>query len=218
MRTEQRKERNVIKVEVRGMEEVKRKLAAIQRDMRDKVLQPAINKVADKARAEINRAIPEEFAVKASEVRSAVVVRKASSGHLAATITIFGSSKKKGRSLNMIHFVAAAFARQAGVFKTRSGAVGIRKRDLNGLGNQLGFQIKRGTGLKKIEGAFIGNKGRTVFIRTSDKRLPIKAVQVIGFSQMFNTKRISRRVMDKINQDLPIEVGRSVMLRLEGRR
>lgn len=208
----------MIKIEVQGVEEVKRMLEGLQLDMRAKVLQPAINKVADKARAEINRAIPEEFAVKASEVRSAVTVRRASSGQLAATITIFGSSRKKGRSLNMIHFVAAAYARQAGVFKTRSGAVGIRKRDLKGIGNQLGFQVKRGAGLKTIPGAFIGNKGRTVFIRTSDKRLPIKAVQVIGFSQMFNTKRISRRVMDKINQELPVEVNRSVMLRLEGRR
>jgi hypothetical protein len=208
----------MITIKVEGLEQVKQQLAGLSRDMKSKVLQPAINKVAEKARAEINRAIPEEFAVKASEVRNAVEVRKASSGQLAATITIFGSKNKKGRSLNMIHFVAAAYMRGQGSFKTRSGAVGIRKRDIKAIGNQIGFQIKRGSGLKTKEGAFIGNKGRTVFIRTSDKRLPIKAVQVIGFSQMFSSKKISKRIMDKINEELPVEVSRSVMLRMEGRR
>lgn len=208
----------MIRINVTGIGEVQQKLTALQRDMQPKALQMAINKVADKAVAEINRAIPEEFAVKAAEVRNAVEVKKARAGHLAATIRIFGSTKKKGRSLNMIHFVAAAYLRGVGVFKTRSGAVGMRKRDIKGLGNQIGFQIKRGGGLKTKDGAFVGNKGRTVFIRTTDKRLPIKPVQVIGFSQMFNTKRISRRVIDKINADLPREVERSVLVLLEGRR
>lgn len=219
----------MITVKIDGLEQVKQQIAGLSRDLKAKVLQPAINKVAEKARAEINRAIPQEFAVKASEIRNAVEVRKASSGQLAVTITIFGSKNKKGRSLNMIHFVAAAYVRGQGAFKTRSGAVGIRKRDIKTIGNQLGFQIKRGSGLKTKEGAFIGNKGRTVFIRTSGQMnsrpgnltkhsQKIVPVQVIGFSQMFSSKNISKRIMDKINEDLPVEVSRSVMLRMEGRR
>jgi hypothetical protein len=151
-------------------------------------------------------------------VRNAVEIRRARSGQLSATVTIFGSRNKRGRSLNMIHFVAAAYLAGAGTFKVRSGAVGVRKKDIKAIGRQLGFQIKKGGGLKTMKGAFIGNKGRTVFIRTGDKRLPIKAVQVIGFSQMFNSKKISQRVMAKINEDLPKEVDRAVMMRLEGRR
>ena len=81
---------------------------------------------------------------------------------------------------------------------------------LKALEQQLGFAIKRGGGLKTIPGAFLGNKGRTIFMRTGDKRLPIKAVQVIGVSQMFSSKEISRRVMAKIDKDLEVEVARAI--------
>ncbi len=202
----------MITVKVQGFEQVQRKLAGMQRDMRAKVLQPAINKVADKARAEINRAIPQEFNVKASEVRNAVDVRKARSGSLEAVLTIFGSAKKRGRSLNLIHFLAAVQAAGKAI-KVRGGKG--KKSELSALQRQLGFLIKKGGGLKKIEGAFVGNKGRTIFIREGKSRLPIKPLQVIGFSQMFNTKRINRRVMDKINQELPVEVDRAIKLMLE---
>ncbi len=105
----------MIKLEIRGIDEVQRKLAGMQRDMQAKVLQPAINKVADKARAEINRAIPQEFNVKASEVRNAIEVRKARSGKLEAVLTIFGSKSRRGRSLNMIHFLAAVQAARSAI-------------------------------------------------------------------------------------------------------
>ena len=54
-----------------------------------------------------------------------------------------------------------------------------------------------------IRGAFIGNKGRTVFIRTTDKRLPIQALQTIDVGQMFNQKRINARVVAAINTKFP---------------
>lgn len=202
----------MITVKIEGLEQVQRKLAGLQRDMRAKVLQPAINKVADKARAEINRAIPQEFNVKASEVRNAIEVRKARSGNLEAVLSIFGSKSKRGRSMNLIHFLAAVQAAGQAI-KVRGGKG--KKSELAALQKQLGFLIKKGGGLKKIQGAFVGNKGRTIFVREGNGRLPIKPLQVIGFGQMFNTKRISKRVMDKINQDLPIEVDRALKLVLE---
>lgn len=201
-----------MKIDIRGFEEVQRKLNSIQRDMRSKVLQPAINKVADKARAEINRAIPQEFNVKASEVRNAVNLRKAMGGNLEAVISVFGSKNKRGRSLNMIHFLNAVQATGHAI-KVR-GAKG-KKSELAALKKQLGFLIKKGGGMKKIEGAFIGNKGRTIFTREGNGRLPIKPLQVIGFSQMFNSNRISKRVMDKINRDLPVEVDRAIKMVLD---
>lgn len=205
----------MITVKVEGLDSVRRKLESMQRDMRAKVLQPAINKVAEKARAEINRVIPQEFNVKASEVRNAIEIRKARSGKIEAVISIFGSKSKRGRSMNLIHFLAAVQAAGQAI-KVRGGKG--RKSELAALQKQLGFLIKKGGGLKKIQGAFIGNKGRTIFIREGRERLPIKPLQVIGFSQMFNTKRISKRVMDKINHDLPIEVDRAIKLMLERAR
>lgn len=122
-------------------------------------------------------------------------------------IEIFGSERKRGRSLNLIHFLAAV--QQAGrAFKTR-GSNATRK-DLSTLGGQLGFIIKKAGRIKKISGAFIGNEGRTIFRRVGRERLPIKPVRVIGFSQMFNSRRISGRVVQKINAELPIEIERAL--------
>jgi len=55
----------LIEVRVLGIDAVQDRLRQVASDLRPKVLGPAINKVAEKARAEINRAIPQEFAVKA---------------------------------------------------------------------------------------------------------------------------------------------------------
>lgn len=197
----------MISVKVLNVADVKNRLAQQAQGIRDKAIGPAINKVAEKARAEINRAIPQEFAVKASEVRNAITLRKARAGNLEARIEIFGSTRKRGRSLNLIHFLAAVQAAGQSVNVRGSRA---SKRSLSGLGGQLGFLIKRAGGLKKLEGAFVGNKGRTIFRRTGSARLPIEPLQVIGFSQMFSSRRISSRIFAKINADLPVEIDRAI--------
>ena len=197
----------MIEVRVLGIDAVQDRLRQVASDLQPKVLGPAINKVAEKARAEISRAIPQEFAVKASEVRNAVSLRKARSGDIEATITVFGSTSRRGRSMNLIHFLAAV--QQAGkAMKTRGAKAS--KADLSALNRQLGFLIKRGGGLKKIEGAFVGNQGRTIFRRIGKARLPIEPLQVIGFSQMFSSRKISTRIMTKIDADLLIEINRSI--------
>jgi ribosomal protein S26 len=197
----------MISVRLQGIAEVQARLSTLSSGMQAKVIGPAINKVAEKARAEIARAIPETYAVKPAEVRSSIRLSKARSGSLQATIEIFGSARKVGRSLNLIHFLAAAQIAGKAV-KVRGARA--NKKQLAALQNQLGFLIKRGGGLKTIPGAFVGNKGRTIFIRTGKARLPIEPVQVIGFSQMFASNRIRDRILAKINADLVIEVDRSL--------
>lgn len=197
-----------ISVDIRGMDAVQKKLSGLSEKVRQDVLSPAINKVAKKAQAEVNRAIREDYYVKADEVRNAISLRQARRDDLQAVIDIFGSKSRRGRSANMIHFLAVLQA--AGVAVKTRGAVGVTKSDVKQLGKQLGFRIRRDGGTKQIKGAFVANKGRTVFIRTGDKRLPIKPVQVIGFSQMFASKKISRRVMAKVDQDLLVEVDRAL--------
>lgn len=197
----------MISVRLQGIAEVQARLSTLSSGMQAKVIGPAINKVAEKARAEIARAIPETYAVKPAEVRSSIRLSKARSGSLQATIEVFGSARKVGRSLNLIHFLAAAQIAGKAV-KVRGARA--NKKQLAALQNQLGFLIKRGGGLKTIPGAFVGNKGRTIFIRTGKARLPIEPVQVIGFSQMFASNRIRDRILAKINADLVIEVDRSL--------
>ena len=197
----------MISVRLQGIAQVQARLSTLSSGMQAKVIGPAINKVAEKARAEIARAIPETYAVKPAEVRSSIRLSKARSGSLQATIEIFGSARKVGRSLNLIHFLAAAQIAGKAV-KVRGARA--NKKQLAALQNQLGFLIKRGGGLKTIPGAFVGNKGRTIFIRTGKARLPIEPVQVIGFSQMFASNRIRDRILAKIKADLVIEVDRSL--------
>lgn len=198
----------MIKIDVRG-DFGKSMLDRVQRDLRPKVIQPALNKMADKVKADLARAIPEEFNVKAAEVRSAVDIRRARSSSLDAVVTIFGSASKRGRSMNLIHFLAAVQATGRAI-KVR-GAKG-KKSELAALQKQLGFLIKKGGGLKKIEGAFLGNKGRTIFMRVGNDRLPIKPVQVIGFSQMFKSRKIERRILDTIGREMPIEIDRAIKM------
>lgn len=198
-----------MKIELSGFDELKRNIDRLPAELRDKAIRPALNKTADKGSAELTRAITDEFAVKASEVRNAVWVRKAHGDMLEAVITVFGSAKRRGRSLNMIHFLAAVQA--AGKAHAVRGKR-VSKADRAALNQQLGFLIKKAGGIKKIEGAFLGNKGRTVFIREGKGRLPIKPLQVIGYSQMFNSKRVSERVLKRINDELPVEVDRAIAL------
>ena len=213
----------MIKIDVRGIDDVKRKLSAMPGEIRDKAVRPALNKVAEKAKSEIARAIPEEFAVKAADVRSSIDLRRAGGQSLTAVIDVWGSTKKRGRSLNLIHFLAAIAGQ-----KTRGSSA--KSRDARKLEQQLGFLIKKGGGLKGITGAFLGNKGRTIFIRTEKGTMSsrgryagtkhaqaIEAVQVIGYAQMFNSRRINRRVLDKVRAELPLEIDRAMaMLKARG--
>jgi hypothetical protein len=202
----------VIKIDIRGIDAVQRKLKQLSSDLQGKVGQMAINKTAQKARTEIKRAVTAEFAIKANEVASSIHLNQSKmgkTGKVEATIDIFGSSKRKGRSLNVIHFIEKSITMAEA--KRRS-----KKNMLYGIGKGgrllpvLGFKFKKAGGAKQIEGAFIGNKGRTVFMRVGKGRLPIKPVQMIGVSQMFSAERIKRRVMDKINRDLVEETSRAV--------
>ena len=92
----------------------------------------------------------------------------------------------------------------------------VTKKEMKAIGKQLGFTIRRDGGLKKIEGAFLGNNGRTVFRRVGKGRLPIEPVQVVGFSQMFNSRKINERVMKKINDEMQVEIERAVANALRG--
>lgn len=179
--------------------------------LRDKAMSAALNKTVAKANTEVKRAVTAEFNISSGDVAAALQIRRANSGNLQATLQIFGSRRKRGRSLNVVHFLEKSITMAEA--KRRS-----KKGQLYGIGRGgrllpvLGFKFKKGGGTKQIEGAFLANKGRTVFVRTGDKRLPIKPVQMIGVSQMFSAERIKQRVMDRIDRDLVVEMDRAVKM------
>lgn len=176
--------------------EVQRLLTQLQADVRGPALASAMNKTMAKAKTNMIRAITREFNVTAGYVRDRlrVVTASAKGGRVLFEATLTGSgSRGASRSANLIAFVEKS-----------TSLAQARKRAKAGDLSQLHFQIKR-TGKKVvIPGAFIGNQGRTVFIRTGKGRLPIKALQTIDIPQMFNTKRINQVVVQAMLDDFQV--------------
>lgn len=197
---------------------IQRQLDKLSADMVAKVVPAALNKVVDKAKAEMTRQITSEFAIKASEVRMRLQIiraRRDFNSFIAILRTSDFTSKSGARSLNVIHFGAKQ------VTGKTSKKVRVKIRDkwvtLNvPLGGGVSVKIKKAGGRKIIAGAFIGNDGRTVFIRETKDRLPIKAVQTIDVPQMFNTRKINLAVLQKIGLDLPIEFDRAINAAISG--
>lgn len=198
-------------VDVRELVDLKRRLAQVAPELRGRALGAALNKTAAKGKTEVDRAIRAEYVISAERVRNSVSVRPASADRnvLEAVIDIFGSAKRKGRSLNVIHFME----RKVSAAETRRRA---KRKELFVVGRGgrmlpiLRFVFRRGSGPKTIEGAFIGNKGRTIFRRVGQGRLPIEPVQVIDVPAMFRSKKVTSRVLERINREFPIELDRAV--------
>jgi hypothetical protein len=185
---------------------VQKKLDGLSNDLQKRVIPTALNKIIAKGRTEMTRAISSEFKISQSEVRARLRLIRAKKDFAkwAAVLDPF-ASERRGRSLNLIHFVEKYVSLTEG-----------RRRKKNKTLAQLRFQIKRTGGKKVIDGAFIGNKGRTVFVREGANRLPIKALSTIDVPQMFNTRRIQSRVIARINAEMEIEFDRAIKSAIGG--
>ena len=139
----------------------------------------ALNRTMEQARTLMSERIRSEFNLKAAYVRDRLRIRKAFSraGSLSISAELVGSDKRR-RSANVIAFGAKPSGRGVSV------------------------QISKGK-RKTIEGAFIGNRGRTVFRREGKARLPIAPVQTIDVGQMFNTCRINAAVVAAVRARFP---------------
>lgn len=186
--------------------DVQKSLDRLSLDLQKRVVPAALNKVAAKAKTEMKQQITGEYNLKSAEVNERLRVIKAgrSLNQWLAVLDPF-ASRKRGRSLNMIHFL-----------ENKTTLAEAKRRKAGGTVNQLHFKIKRVGGKKLVEGAFIGNKGRTVFVRTSGDRLPIKALSTIDVPQMFNTKRIQGKVLARIEKELQVEFDRAIAAALSG--
>jgi len=202
----------MLTIKLEGFDELKRNLEGIRNGLGEQVATAALNKVGNKARTEMKRAISQEYNLNAAEVNSRLRLSNATKSNLSVTLDPFASSKK-GRALNLIHFLAAVQA-AGGVRKVR-GIKGVSKSQLKQLGVQLGFLIKRAGGIKSLAGAFIGNHGRTIFIREGKGRLPIKPLSTIDVPQMFSARKSIDRVTQVIQTELPIEFDRALKLLLD---
>lgn len=200
----------MIKVEIRGLSEVQKRLAAMPREVRDQVLAPAMNKAAARGKTEMSRRIREEFDIKANEVNPLLSVSRASAKSAKIVATIEAFPRRRGhRSRNVMLFKA----RQVAGKRTKRVRVLVapgqwRLVDVP-VGGGVTVSIKKGGGRKMIASAFIANKGRTVFMRQGAQRLPIRGVETIDVPQMFNARRVNKAVVRLIQEVLPVEVDRA---------
>lgn len=172
--------------------QVQRQLQQLQKAVADKAVASALNKVVAQAKTAMSREIRSEFRVSAAEVGQTLQVTKASvkAGRLEVTLQV--PPRRKGRGFNLIRFVEGSVTLAEAKRRAKAGTL-----------NQLFVQIKKKGGRKGLGSAFIGNKGRTVFVRLGKERTPIKALTTVDIAQMFNTKRINRKVTEFIETKFP---------------
>lgn len=172
----------------------------------DQAKASALNKVVAQAKTEMGREIVKQFNVPTSYVRERLVIRKASAAAqrfvLEATLTVAG----RRRAANLIRFAEKSITLSQAK-KRMAGGEGGRQTLRSGgqvtKSLELRFKIKRVGDKKIVKGAFVGNKGRTVFIREGSGRLPIKALQTVDVPQMFNTKQVNAKVIAFVKAKLP---------------
>jgi hypothetical protein len=161
--------------------DIQRQLNGLHRDIAEKATARAVNRTMEQARTDMSREIRQEFNITAAKVREKLFLRRAGfkGGQLSIEAALLSQTKNGRRSINLINFQA------------RQNAQGVA------------VKIKRAGGRKTIKGAFIGNKGRTVFKRRGKSRLPIDPLQTIDVPMMFNTRKINNAVVRKIKEKFP---------------
>lgn len=173
--------------------EVAKAMRQLREDVARKATASALNKTVAQAKTAMSREIRAEFNMTAAKVGAALKVNNArASGANFRLEASLESPRQRGRSLNLINFMERSTT-----------LAQAKRRGKAGTLNQLFVQIKRAGGKKALGSAFIGNKGRTVFVRTGKARLPIKALQTIDVASMFNTKRVNVKVLAMIEAKFP---------------
>lgn len=199
-----------VSIKITGIPEIQRRLRTMGSDLADRAASAALNKVGGKGKAEMNRAITDEYNIKRAEVSAKLRLSRASRNDLVVVLDPFAGGKP-GRALNLIHFLDKKETVRAARKAQRAGKKGTQK-----IGGRempiLYFKIKKNGPAKPIPGAFLGNQGRTVFIRKGNSRVPIEALSTVGVPQMFNARKINARVMARINAELPVEFDRAIKM------
>lgn len=166
------------------------RLNAAKKGLGDRATVSALNKTAAQAQTQMSRLIRADYNISAGLVRERLKVRRATRrGEFVFEAALMGNANNQTRAMNLIHFLEKKTTLAEG-----------RRRGKAGTQNLLFFKIKK-TGAKvNVTGAFIGNRGRTIFTRVGKDRLPIAPKQTIGVPQMFNTKK-NRTAVEKFIRD-----------------
>ena len=159
--------------------DVAKALTEMHKDVASQATARAVNRTMEQAKTAMSREIRSQFNMSAAYVRDRLRIKRAyaKAGQFTVSAELVGGDGKR-RSANVIGFSA------------RKASDGVS------------VQISRGK-RKTIKGAFIGNKGRTVFRRVGDSRLPIEPKRTVDVPQMFTTRKVNAAVIRAIQSKLP---------------
>lgn len=188
--------------------EIAAKLDRLGAAVGDKAVVRALNTTIEQGKTQMARQISSEFRVSVGTAKERLKVYRASNrgGVMRFEATLQATRKGRGQSMNLMAFVT----------KGKVSKASAKRNGRTDMAGQLQFQIKRGGGKKSIKGAFIGNAGRTVFIRDGKERLPISAINTIDIPQMFNTRRVNKVVRQVMLDKFPANFQRELRSVLQG--
>lgn len=195
--------------------EVQRALGQLKVNVSNKVMAKSLNTTMNQAKPAMAKQISAEYKVTSAEVkeRLRVVPAVSKTGSVKLEATLLASNAGKGRSMNLISFVERSISMaqmRKRIKKGEGGTQTLRQGGVVKKALRIRFQIKRSGGVKVIPIAFIANDGRTVFVRVGKARLPIKALNTIAITQMFNTKRINgvvvKTMLDRFDKNFSREL------------
>ncbi len=159
----------MIKMSVRAdLTAVRGQLRRLEKGMREQAIASALNRTAEMAKTAATRDITRDINLQAAYVRSRIQIRRASARSGVLEVTLSSPGK---RSANLIRFAERRVTLAEGRRRVKEGKVGVY------------VKVRRNGSWTLIPGAFIGNKGRTVFRRVGKSRLPIEALQSIDVPQ-----------------------------------
>lgn len=170
--------------------DVQRALDVVRREVAERALARSLNRAIEQARTQMGREIRSQYMVDSRFIRERLRIKRASLFGGVLSLEAVLEAQEKPRSANLIRFGA------------RQTAEGVS------------VKIKRAGARRLVRGAFIGNKGRTVFERVPNTRMgsrkwgkqhgqKIKPVQTIDVPQMFNARRIKAAVVNAMQQRFP---------------
>lgn len=171
---------NKVSAEFDGL---RRTLEALPAKVAQRAIVRALNRTLEAGKVEMARAISREYVIPVSDAKARLRVTRARiepGGALRVEASLEATRDGKGRSMNVIAFA-----------ERKVTLAEARRRIKAGTQRELRFKFRRQGGTKTLKGAFIGNKGRTVFRRTGRQRLPIEAVNTIGIPSMFNARKLN---------------------------
>ena len=159
----------MIKMSVRAdLTAVRDQLRRLEKGMREQAIASALNRTAEMAKTAATRDITRDLNLQANYVRGRIQIRRASARSGVLEVTLSSPGK---RSANLIRFAERRVTIATHRRRVKEGKTGVY------------VKIRKAGGWKLVKGAFIGNKGRTVFRRVGRARLPIEALQAIDVPQ-----------------------------------